>query len=97
MRARANPDSLPGDVLGHCINVVAAGAALLGAGWIRRRVSRERLPEPARLRWLAAGAAVLVGGSGLLRALAQGPVHVTGGLRLVGLALAGLILGNLTG
>ena len=97
MRARANPDSLPGDVLGHCINVVAAGAALLGAGWIRRRVSRERLPEPARLRWLAAGVAVLVGGSGLLRALAQGPVHVTGGLRLLGLALAGLILGNLTG
>lgn len=83
-----------GDVLGSCINALAAAGALLGSGWARRRASRGLPFDAPRLRWLAAGVAVLLGGWGIL---AGAPPELQGRLRLGTVLLLGLVLGNLTG
>ena len=84
-------------MLGHSINAIAAGTGLLASGWVRRRALSGRPVDLLRLRWLAAGVAVLIGGAGLLRDLAPGQPTLPGGLRGAAVALVGLILGNLTG
>ncbi len=71
---------------------MTAAGALLGARW------GTSIPATAtalsRLRWGVAGLAVALGGSGVVRAL---PSPGEGTLRCLGIAGAGLVLGNLTG
>ena len=97
MQEEPVPESLKTKVLGHSINAIAAGTGLLASGWVRRRTLRGRPVDLLRLRWLGAGAAVMIGGMGLLRDLAPGRATLPGTLRLAAVALVGLILGNLTG
>lgn len=79
-------------MLGSWINAMTAAGALMGARW------GAPVPSTAtsigRLRWGVAGLAVALGGSGLARAL---PSPGDGILRFLGIAGAGLVLGNLTG
>lgn len=79
-------------VLGTWINAVAGVGALL---WARRPPGKDNQPpDLGRFRWGAAGLAALIGGTGILHTL---PTPMSGAIRYLGIALVGLVLGNLTG
>ena len=80
------------DVLGTWINAAVGIGALL---WARRTLDTEnRPPDSGRFRWGAAGLAALIGATGIAHTL---PTSISGAFRSLGLALVGLLLGNLTG
>lgn len=79
-------------MLGTWINAVAGVGVLL---WVRRPLGTENQPlDLGRFRWGAAGLAALIGGTGIIHAL---PSSLSGAIRYLGIALVGLVLGNLTG
>lgn len=79
-------------MLGTWINAAVGIGALL---WARRPLGTEnRPPDSGRFRWGAAGLAALIGATGIAHTL---PTSMSGAFRSLGLALVGLLLGNLTG
>ena len=79
-------------VLGTWINAAVGIGALL---WARRPLGTEnRPPDSGRFRWGVAGLAALIGATGIAHTL---PTSMSGAFRSLGLALVGLVLGNLTG
>ena len=79
-------------VLGTWINAAAGVGALL---WARRSLGIENPPpNSGRFRWGAAGLALLIGGTGIAHTL---PHSISGAIRFLGIAVVGLLLGNLTG
>lgn len=83
-----------GAVLGTWINALTAGGVLLGTMWGRRPGSPVSSAHQSRLRWLSAGLALVIGGSGIARAM---PHKASGAFQWLAVAFLGLILGNLTG
>ena len=87
-------------MLGTLINAIVGIGALLGSRWGFPRLGGDSAASPGggpgatRLRWMAAGWAVFIGGSGIAHTL---PASVSGMARSLGLAAAGLLLGNLSG
>ena len=79
-------------MLGTWINAVAGVGALL---WARRPLgTKNQPPGSGRFRWGAAGLAALIGATGIANAF---PTEMSGAIRYLGIALVGLVLGNLTG